>query len=196
MRDPQARTNLATIRQDIPIVDTQFDRALIAGLADQNDMVEAQRLYALAARQTPATEGQNALGWRADYPPFDWELTDESDFRAQPSRDGERLELFVRSGQGGVIARRFLVPPAGAFAIITDFDGGAARSGAVRLQLRCQRADEAAFLQQELAPGANSLRVDVLPQECAAPILEIHARARRGEPTMRAELSALEIDEL
>ena len=190
VRDPQARSSLAKIRGRIAIADEQFDRTLISGLAEQGELDAALALYAQIPRSSSNAAWQS---WRADYPPFDWELAGESDFRSQPSRDGQELELFVRPGQGGVIARRVLPIAVTPFQVSIGLNSaGSSGSDSIRVQLRCD-LNGAVFFEEGLSPGENTFTISDTPTACSSLTIEIEARALRGEPTLRAELAHVKI---
>lgn len=198
VRDPDARTNLAVIRDKIAINDDAFDRQLISGLADQGEVGAAQRLYAALNIPASSPSDTEGLNWNSDFPPFDWELADERNFRAQSSRDGARLELFVQSGQGGVIARRVIAAPKSRFTIETNLDlEGADRPEAVRMVVRCSERDENsnALYEGPLANGPNTLAVDQPSGDCQQISLAIVARSLRGETTLRGELTPITVSE-
>lgn len=191
VKDPEAQENLAGIRDRLKIQNTGFDKRLIAGLAAQGKLEAAREIY----DEIRESRERKRLGkedfWLSDYQPFDWALADQRDFRAQPSRDGAKLELYARSGQGGTIGRRIIVTPRLPFQMVTFLKMRASgRSDTVRLSLRCDIGGPP-FLDRVLSPGNNVIVVDRLASNCTQFMIEIHARALRGEPTLRAELSAI-----
>jgi len=194
VEDEAARMNLASIRPDIEIDNPNFDRRLIAELARAGELGAALLLYTSLSVPGPNGDISSLIDWDADYPPFDWELRSDRDFRAQPSRDGNNLEIYARAGQGGVIARRIISPPAASLTLeasLTMLARG--RSGGVRIVLRCG-SDQQPVLDEVLAEGANAFNIAEFSSGCEQLTLEINARALRGEPTLRAELGQIEIE--
>lgn len=204
VRSPAARVAVADIRPAIGVEEEDLDRRLIAGLVQQGEFERAQRVYDFltAEMQSGATGGKGAQGgaksvgrlaWLGRYPPFDWQFVDEREIRAQASRDGERLELYARPGQGGIVARRFLIPPAGALRITTDIEASRAfLPGRVRLSVFCSASADP-LAEMDLSAGANRLEVPERGSECAAFRVEISARTLRAEPTLRASLGELSL---
>ena len=189
---PDLLVNLAKLRAERDLVDRDFDRRLIAGLVKAGELDAAGELFVALAGEDRAQDLAGQLEWRADFPPFDWQFTDESDFRAQASRDGEMLELYARPGQGGVIAQRILPVPPAPFALqLTQAAENASQADAVRIELLCP-GQQQPFFTQELVAGANSLTVENAP-DCEQMQLAINARAYSGQPTLRSELGRIEI---
>ncbi len=193
-RDSAAQPNLASIRSQLNIENDRVDRLLISGLVRQGEEEAALSLYNSLRVPRPAQESAAHLDWEERFPPYDWELAAERDFRSQPGRDGSTLELYARSGQGGTIARRIISAPSTPINISTNMAmRGQGRSDAVRLILRCTSSQDA-VIDEPLAPGDNSISVATLPNDCQQLTIEINARALRGEPTLRAELEPISIE--
>ncbi len=192
--EPGAQVNIARIRDSIVISNILFDKQLVGGLVSQGEIEVAQQLYYGLQRSEPISNGNSLLSWASDYPPFDWQLTDEADFRAQPSRDGQKLELFVRPGQGGLLARRILPNPRTPSRISLDLDSASrGRTGAIRVQLRCD-LNGPVFLDEPLSAGMNTISVRQAPTNCPRIAVAIEARSLRGDPTLRASLSQIQLD--
>ncbi|QFT76301.1 hypothetical protein [Erythrobacter sp. THAF29] len=189
---------LAQLRAQRDLGDEAYDRRLVDRLARTGRFAEASALYSLlrsdAGRALPAAaSGAQVIDWAADYPPFEWRFVDQPDFRAQESRDGERLELFARPGKGGIMARRIVAVPTSAFAIKVDFTAESPSDGqAVRLELSCPELEKV-LLAQALEEGANTIEVRNAPG-CDTVQIAIIARAFSGQPTLRSELSRISIE--
>lgn len=185
--------NLALMREQRELVDEEFDARLINRLARAGDMEMADRLYeTLTDGQAGPTASDQALLWTSQYPPYDWRLADARDRRAQLGTDGQTLDLFVRSGRGGVMAERLIETPAGPFAIEVEQRAGEARqSERVRIELSCLMEAEP-FFSQPLADGQNTLQVTVLPA-CERMMIAVHARAFSGGSNLRNELGPISI---
>ena len=188
---PEARLVIASARNDFVIDDSEFDRRLIFGLAQQGELDVARRLYTrvrqLEANKTTTT----STSWPSEFPPFDWNFTSTPDLRAQPSRDNERLELFARAGAGGPAAQRHyeLLQDDG----IVTFDVDTAlplREGAIRFVANCANGN-IPITSVSLSRGANNIAIKQQNSECGQMKVAIYVRARRGEPALRAELSKL-----
>lgn len=192
VRRRAARPALAQLRSTIDFMDERFDSVLIAGLAGEGETALARDLYRRFARgQGDGERSGSALSWASGFPPFEWALTDERYVRAQPSLDGERLEVFVQSGNGGLLARRIVDAREGPFTLVTSYDGAQpVRSDAVRLTLGCL-AGQDTLAETTLAPGTNRLAVEALPPDCSQMVIELTGRALRGEPALRFELEPL-----
>ncbi len=191
--DEEARLGLATIREEIEVTNLEVDRRLIDGLAANGEVSRAFALYDAVRVPMSDRDDQSDLAWLSDYPPFDWTLAGENDFRSQSSLDGDRLEIFVRSGRGGVIARRIIPTPAVPVMLTTELTMRArGRSDGLRLVVRCV-SREIELVDEPLAPGMNEFQVAQTTPMCGPLSIEINARALRGEPTLRAELARLRL---
>lgn len=187
---PELLANVALLREGRDLAGPEFDRQLVDRLVQAGEGEAAARLY-LQLSGGKRSAG-NGLGWAAEFPPFDWQFTDESDFRAQVSRDGARLELFARPGKGGDIAQRVLPLPSAPFTLkLAQFAENADQAENVRVELRCPGEQQPFFVKQ-LANGENTLSVASAPA-CQQMLLVINARAFTGRPTLRTELSAITI---
>lgn len=194
VRSEAARVPLAQIRPNITIEDEQFDRLLIAGLAAQGELELAKSMYELRAKPDDRTEGKGTnLSWRGDFPPFDWGFTDQKEIRAQPSLSGDKLEVFVRPGQGGVIASRIVVPqsPEGTIAFRLD-STRAIIPGRMRAALYCGSSKEP-IASSDLTKGQNELDFEADAETCSALRIELYARAYRSDPVLRASIGRITV---
>ncbi|KWV91359.1 hypothetical protein [Erythrobacter sp. YT30] len=193
VRVPELRSNLAKIRNEIPIENDEADRILIAGLAAQGELSTARALYANLKSTSGPIGADGKLDWASDFIPFEWRFADDRDFRSQASQDGEFLEVFVRSGQGGVVAERVITLPSSSFTIRTNVQSrGSPRSESLRLLLKCG-VNDAPLFDKALKTGGNIFRLEAAPDACSPALLQIRARSLRGEPTLRLELSRIEV---
>jgi|GEM_PF-616100 len=192
-RQRNALASLALLRPQISSADTDFDKRLVAALAAQGDIQGAASVYELSAPADKPGLPKGQLDWSGEFPPFDWQFVDESGFRAQPSRDGDELELFVRPGKGGVIAARLLQAPDGPFAIRIKHDIKPAhlREDA-SLVLSCTNG-AAPILTQTLDAEANTFQVPALPQDCEYVILAINARAWTGRSALHGTIKQISV---
>ena len=192
VRDPGARIRLANIRSEITVENEKFDRDLIAGLATQGEIEQARTLYARAVQTSGAPQEKDSeLSWRGDFPPFEWAFIDRRNIRAKPSADGRDLEVYIRPGEGGVIARRLIAPEAAKDGLTIKIDTTRTiREGRMRLAFYCDAAREPA-LQVNLRGGENSVALDGIEEGCQALRLELYARAYRGEPVFRARIDKI-----
>ncbi|MEL6738342.1 MAG: hypothetical protein AAFO28_05410 [Pseudomonadota bacterium] len=195
VRQADARVVLAQIRPSIAVDREVFDQRLIAGLVRQGEFEQAQSVYTyLTSAGGFAIGGDGVtLNWDGRFPPFDWEFLSKRDIRAQESLDGELLEVFVRPGQGDVIARRYLAAGAQPLQISTQLETARAFvPGRVRLSVYCGASKEP-IAQLVMREGANRLEVPARPASCPAVRLEISARAFRDDPTLRTNVHRLEV---
>lgn len=186
--DGTALENLAFVRERIVIDDPEFDRKLIARLAESGWIASAERIYAKVAPVRAALKG----GWRADYPPFDWQLADKPGFRAQAGDILDALEVDVKPGNGGVIASRLLPNPGGPFAmrLVHEVDPPS-QTGDMKLTLACQGQSEP-FFESAFTGPQSAFSVERVAT-CPYLTVSITARSWTGGRPLRANLGPLKI---
>ena len=190
---PIVLTNLARLRLQLAIGEEDFDRRLIASLVQRGDIETAGKIYSFVASQEDVTARSGKLDWRSTYPPFDWALVEKTAFRAQVSRDGEELELYVKPGQGGVIASRMLTPPAGPFEIvITHSLEPAGQIEDVKVQLSCA-GNPQPIVTQPFKSGTTRIDVSSVPGACRYLALGIDARAWSGQAPIVGTISEISL---
>jgi len=187
-RQPSALQNLAILRSRTSFNDEIADRALLRNLEREGDIETAYAVY----REVAEVEGAKTIGtWRADYPPFDWSLTDEAGLRAQASLSGEKLEISVKPGRGGVVARRWIRVLSTPFRIRVDhsIDSEQALQD-IDLTVRCPSTN-IPILETNLSKQENGYLIDSLPVDCAFVEVAISARAWSGRPALNEDIDAI-----
>ncbi len=186
---PLARLRLAGLQTP-----EGFDRLLLKALERVGDLELAESVFASAAAAKESVNKDGVWNWDTNLPPFDWTLANKTGFRAQPSLTGERLELAVSSGRGGVIAERIfrrIEPP---FSIVAEYQlEPASQARDVRLELRCVGAQGTLAVQRF---GSSPLRMAVaeLPTDCAFLALQIHARAWSDRSALSGSIGSIELE--
>lgn len=192
VRQRDALPSLAELRRRLPIGVGDFDRRLISGLATSGDLSGALSLLEFirpAASATSAAGGSLTLGWEDEYPPFDWQFTNEPGFRAQTARDADELSLSVRPGKGGVIAARILPVPANQFEVQIDYRISPANQARdLRLQMICVDTSEQ-FYDERFSNTDGRFVIDGMPSGCEQMLLAINARAWTGRSPLDATIS-------
>lgn len=189
-----ALVNLARLRDRLELEDEEFDRRLIAALAKAGRYDIAHGLYRRASGESADGLTRGVISWDAGYAPFDWRLAKQAELRAQPAASGDVLDVFVRSGHGGILAERIIRPGRNGFAItlehaLTPID----QVRDVRLQLRCEQQDSP-FYDERFSPGTNRFVIGGLPAGCGDYVtLSIHARAWSGRSQIRGTIEPLQI---
>ncbi len=193
VRQPEARPNLAVMRQEIVVEDSEnFDRQLIFGLTASGDIDTAESIYRSVSGVKDSMAATGPIDWRAAYPPFEWQLVDQPGFRAQTSQDGQQLELAVRPGKGGLIASRLLRTPQTPFEIrVAQRIAPAEQARDVRLQLFCA-GDTTPTYDERLSGDASNFRIASLPAGCDHLILGINARAWSGRSALGGTIDSIE----
>jgi hypothetical protein len=192
---PGAPENLAAVRERITLNDRAFDRKLVARLAADGRLEAAERLYVKVAGPQisgDGTEGRAGQAWRADFPPFDWQLADQAGFRAQSGEQPGTLEIAVRPGNGGVIAERVLRNPGAAFTLrVRHKIEPQSQTTDLRLKVGCGAGGEPFF--DRPFTGAESVFSVERPPACPFLWLTITARAWTGGREMKAVIEPLAI---
>ncbi len=198
VRERSTLLNLAQLRPQIDAAESDFDRRLIVYLANRGNVEEAASLYRMISDQAPGAgalsgEALGTLDWTAQYPPFEWRFIDQPGFRAQSSRNGDELELFVRPGKGGLIAARMLPVPGRGFDVEVDHDIRPANLREdVGVQLTCSGNAEV-VLNERLDSQLSTFAVERLPSNCGYMLLSITARAWTGRSALRGSIRRIRI---
>lgn len=191
---PAALRSLAELRSRQNLGDEEFDRALLRGLAQEGQLEVAYSLYEQFGEGTGSIRRTGRLPWDVTYAPFDWQLTDSADYRAQQSLDSTDLELYVRPGHGGVFARRIIKAPTVPFSISAEHQITPITSTEkVTLALKCTQARQP-FYQTQLGATELAFSIDELPADCSFVEIAMSARAWAGEAAIKGTISPLTID--
>ncbi|WP_374407112.1 hypothetical protein [Pelagerythrobacter sp.] len=185
--------NLGAFRLASRLDDAPFDRNLVIGLVAQGELDLAYRVYNRATGKQIGPLAPGPIDWSTELPPFDWQFPSQRGMRVNPQPENDRIELYVRGGQGGVIARKLVRNPRADFAIRVNEN--ISPPGAVsdlRLRLRCPGSGIWLF-DRAFADGAQTFAIDLPPADCRFLSLEIHARAWSGQPPIQGTIDRLEI---
>ncbi len=183
---PTALEGLARYRLATRFAVPQVDRLLVSGLAGQGRLDLAQRVH---GRIDSGPGSDRRQRWASDYAPFDWYLADEPGLRAQPDAAGEALELFVRGGNGGVLARRMIPQELVAKGVTLDIEGiPAGRNDAAQLAIVCAETGRQAY-EAPLRNGAATYARGSAGAQCRFPQIELRGRSFTGEPALRIRVA-------
>ena len=189
-RQPAALRNLAELRGQMSFDDEVTDQTLLRSLVGEGDVATAYSLYQrLADADATGAAGE----WSNDYPPFDWSLTDEAGLRAQPSLGGKELEISVKPGKGGVVARRIMKAPERPSSIIVkhSIDSQQALQD-IDVVVKCA-GQSSAILEANLVRQGNGYRINNLPSDCAFIEIAIAARAWSGRSALNENIEAVDV---
>ncbi len=194
VRQSSVRPNLALLRPNITLVDEEFDRRLIEGLARDGDIIRAVGVLESVTEGRTGFEGPRVLGWSSDYPPFDWRFVDTAGFRAQTTADGEALEVSIRPGKGGIFAERAILEPSAPLTIsITHEITPVERAKDVRLELICG-SNGASLLDEQFSPAQTRFSLAQLPRDCQYLKLALRARAWSGRSKLDVLLKEVRME--
>jgi hypothetical protein len=183
--------NAARVRQTVEIEDKVIDRLLISRLAQQGNYPAAAQHYAFLINKDGAPEQTD---WPSRYPPLDWKFADERELRAQASRDGKRVEIYVRSGSGGVLMERLFPASGRAIRIKIAHDlRPAGQEENFRLQIRCGTNRNPVF-EQPFSQQEEAFEVPNLPASCTFARIGIYARSVTGLPALRGDIMSIDIE--
>lgn len=183
--------SLTVLWRDLRLRDPALDRRLVARLAATGRDAAAFAVYRQSVGGGTVSMDGGELPWTRDFPPFDWRMAEESGLRGDPSPDGEKLDVFVRSGQGGIVAERVIRPPSRRFVVTLGHElMPVDQVRDVRLQLRCGSTGEP-FYDERFEPGRNRFRIGNAPADCEFMTLAIHARAWSGRSPIRGTVDRI-----
>jgi len=187
---PSALSNLAELRGQMSFNDEITDQTLLRSLVREGEVATAYSLY----QRIADADATNAVGaWSNDYPPFDWSLTDEAGLRAQPSLSGKELEISVRPGKGGVVARRLIRALKRPFSIVVEHDIDSQQAlQDIDVLVKCA-GQTSAILEANLVRQGNGYRIDNLPSDCAFIEISLAARAWSGRSALNENIEAVDV---
>lgn len=189
---PELLANLGALRLNSRLEDRAFDQLLVMGLVGQGELDLAYRVYSRATGRRIGALGPGPIEWSSELPPFDWQFAGEQGMRVYPRSEDGQIELYVRGGKGGVIARKLIRNPRGDFAIRVNHNIAPANAiEDVRLRLRCPNGPW--LFDRPFTEGATTFAIDLPPVNCNFLMLEIHARAWSGQPPVQGTIDRLEI---
>ena len=191
MSKPEAIANVALLRRDLEIEQEGLDEMLVKRLVANGQFSEAQVHYAFLQRQI-RTKGPDAF--RTSYPPFDWQLADKREFRAQLSRGGDSIEVFVRSGFGGTLMERIFERQSNTFEMSLSHNvEPATQLENVRIKVRCL-GEERALVDESFRSGKLAYSVPLPAESCDFVKVTIDARSFTGRPSLRGEITEIVVN--
>ena len=187
---PSALRNLAELRGQQSFGDEVTDQTLLRSLEREGDFATAYSLY----QRIAGADATDAVGvWSNDCPPFDWRLTDEAGLRAQPSLSGKGLEISVKPGKGGVVARRLLRAPERPFSIIVEHSIDSQQTlQDIDVLVKCA-GQTSPILEANLVRQGNGYRIDNLPSDCAFIEIALGARAWSGRSALNEDIETVKV---
>ena len=188
---PAAVNNVAELRRRVSIESKSLDALLVSRLAAAGELDSAQKHYDFLEKRFPRSTDP-AL--RSDYPPIDWKLADSREKRAQLSRDGTAIEMFVRAGAGGIVMER-IFPAKGSSVLVTikhDIQPSTQLEN-VRLQAKCAGATEL-LIAQNFAEQSGTASFEVPASTCDFVNVAIYARVPSVSPALRGSILSFETD--
>lgn len=189
VRQPAALRNLLELRQSVTFNDQRLDQALLNNLVTEGEFDLAFAFYQLLGGADSVSG--DGTSWVSTFPPFDWSFSDKAGLRAQPSLSSEKLEISVKPGEGGVVARRLIKAPEAPF--VVEVKHNIASSQTLQdtdVSLRCSGVDGALVLNRNLASQGRGFEITSLPESCLFVEMSIEARAWSGRSALNAELDS------
>lgn len=183
--------NASFLSQRLLIGDEGLDQVVIASLVGEGEWEAGRKHYDFAyARREQSQTGL----FPTTFPPFDWNMADEREMRAQPSRDGSEIELFVKPGNGGNLLNRIVQAKGAALKLKMEYDiEPSSQLENVRLQAACV-ASQQVLLDAPLNGGDTQFQAAKPAANCDFVALGIYARVFRGNPAMRGTISRLTVN--
>ena len=194
VREPTALSNLLELRKRVSFDNEQLDQTLLKNLVTEGELDAAYGFYRRLNGAEPSGMTERALDWESTFAPFEWAFSDRRGLRAQPSLSSDRLEISVKPGEGGVVARRLIKAPTSSFVVAVDHDIVSSQTQEdISIGLRCGGADRALVLDRNLASQGAGFEIASLPEACSFIEILIEARAWSGRPALNAEIKRVRI---
>lgn len=191
VNDGEALSNLAKLRLTMEDVEPSIDQRLVAGLVGRGDREDAYEMYLHSSKSSPVSSYPYTLNWNSALPPFDWAFVDDANFRAQTAVTGDTLEVFIKSGNGGVLAARMIPNPSRP--LVFTFSHSITPANQARdLKLAVQCADSDTMLIEQSFSGAKST-VELPPTSCSFLNVTLLGRAWSGRSAIRGNIGQLTV---
>lgn len=189
---PIALPNLLELRRRVSFEDRELDQLLLKNLAAAGELELAYGFYQDLDSGDAAELAMGKLDWDAKFAPFEWVFSDRVGLRAQPSLNEEGIEISVRPGKGGVVARRLIKTPTTPFVleVIHNMQSSNALED-IDIGLRCAGADKAVLLDRSLGSQGDGYDIAKQPASCTFLELTIKARAWSGRSALKGRLDSI-----
>lgn len=194
VRQKAALPNLLKLRRQMSFNDEELDQTLLKNLVLAGSIEPAYQFYLTMPRAESGNSGAGRLTWDSTLVPFEWKFADEGGLRAQPSRQGDMLEIRARPGNGGIVATRVIKAPPAPFRLVVNHKvspAGVARD--IDIAMRCM-GDKVPLFSVDLVNLGAGQRVTALPPSCEFLELMIAARAWSGRASLSAEIDQIRIE--
>lgn len=185
--------NLGAVRLGVPQttpVSRESERAVLRLLARTGRIDQAAAVYARMRDIDHVPADNGSLGWANEFVPFEWQFFDLAGRFARPATDGTAVMVSVRSGYGGLLARRLIRLDGGSTFFEVTHSLSAASASRMRLTLECPGSD--VRWSNPLGPSPTGMRVDVA-MPCDHAWLSLEGRATAGSPPISGELLNISI---
>ena len=191
--NPNAVENLGKLIRQTAYRDEALDQIVIDRLGATGNIAEARIHLAWINEVQPQSAANAAQPWPIAYPPLDWRLREGRGRRAQLSRDGSEVEIFVRSGSGGELLSRSIAAPArsGVLRIEHNLEP-ADQIGALRLRLTCDNAAQP-FLNASFADIGGGAALSGMPDGCEYLTISVSGRSLSGRPPVSGAIQSIKI---
>ena len=194
VREPAALSNLLELRKRVSFDNQQLDQTLLKNLVAEGELNAAYGFYKQLREGDQSRDRAGVLDWDHTFAPFEWAFSDRAGLRAQPSFSAEKLEISVKPGEGGVVARRLIKTPESSFVLEIEHDIESSQAlQDIDIGLRCGGADNSLVLDQNLASQGNGFEIANLPDSCSFIEILIEARAWSGRSALNAEIDSVRI---
>lgn len=198
--DSEALQNLSRVRMGLfgkVAIERDTDNAIIAALIKAGRIETAAALYQRISETSAsgpfgATGKFQRLDWNTKLPPFDWQLADRPDARAQVIEQPERLEFYVRSGKAGVLAERLLAVPSSFTLQVRHSVSPIDQLKDVRVQIQCEKT-KTRFFDQPLTPSPSKFAVGPIPADCTVVRFSLFARAWSDKPDLGGNIDSVTV---
>ena len=190
---PTALLNMAALRKRTSFHSQSVDRLLLWNLVREGEMLAALSLYKTVSGTAASVALDNKGPWVSDFAPFDWSFADKPGLRAQPSLTGNQLEISVKPGNGGVVARRTVATPDTPFLVVVDHKITSKQVlQDINIALRCL-GEISPLISANLVRQGAGFQIDDMPDTCSFVEVTISARAWTGRSAVSEEIEAVRI---
>ncbi len=190
---PKVKALRASLNGNVAI-DTDVDSAIMAAFFQTGDYGGAFNIYQQLVRgENPKRSATMAaaLDWTAQYPPFDWLLAEDPKEYARISPNGQRAEIFLKRGNGGVLASRIFraANPISGIKLTHDLEYPSEES---RLDVKLVCLETATLLIDAPITGSPAtFPIGAGGQRCTTYAIELSGRARTVDGNIRGTIAKI-----
>ena len=190
-RTENAVVNAAKLRRTVTVDNVALDNTIIERLVGSKSWSHAFEHYAFL---TNRSLDQSQAEFRSEFPPIEWKFADKRGMRAQLANDGQGIELYLKSGEGGVMMQRLVRSDQTQLKIAIEHDiSPRLHWPNMGLRVKCAGSSDILF-DQKFPDDVARFAPQISTSGCQYLEVALYARVYTGSPAMRGDVTRFSID--